>query len=238
MNSINTLHSLLQQSATFLFAQSSKSFFKTDKGNYAHHDQFLGIRVPAIREIAKQFSKIIMPSEIEQLLHSKFNEERLLALFFLIDHYKRGNQTQREEIYQCYLKNISSVNNWNLVDQSAHLILGAHAFDTNNTSLLLQLAQANDLWQKRIAIVATLYFIRKNSFEITRDIAKILLNDTHDLIHKAVGWMLREMGKKNNGALISFLDEYTHQMPRTMLRYAIEKFPEDQRQFYLRKKNV
>lgn len=207
-----------------------KRFFKTEAGQYGAHDQFLGVSVPALRKIAK--SHYLLPiSNIQKLMISRFNEERLLALLILIKRYQK-NETERQLIYDFYLKNIQYVNNWNLVDASAHYILGAH-LQAGNKNILIDLARSKTMWERRIAIVSTWYFIRQNEFTHTIKISKILLNDEHDLIHKAVGWMLREMGKRDQSQLIDFLKCYAHKMPRTMLRYAIEKFPIEIRKKYL-----
>ena len=159
-----------------------------------------------------------------------------MALFILVEQYKQGVQEVKDQIYQFYLNNLNQVNNWNLVDASAHLIIGAHLHQKNKQSLVV-LAQSEILWERRIAIVSTWHFIRNNDLEWTFKIATFLLQDQHDLIHKAVGWMLREAGKKDQNQLIDFLEQYAQKMPRTMLRYAIERFPEPQRKAYLIKKN-
>lgn len=212
-------------------SENAKRFFKTSAGSYSEHDAFLGIAVPALRKIAKKYQQAGREVVVD-LLNSKYNEERLLALLILVNQYQKGKPHHKEEICQFYLTNLCFVNNWNLVDSSAHLILGHYLWDKDR-SLLQKLAKSSLLWERRIAIIATWFFIRKGDLSTTFDIAKLLLNDTHDLIHKAVGWMLREAGKKDTSLLISYLDTYAKQMPRTMLRYAIEKFPEDERQAYL-----
>jgi 3-methyladenine DNA glycosylase AlkD len=229
MTKINQIHSLLQEKKSE--NSSLKMFFKTEKGSYAEHDLFMGITVPNIRKIAQQFKDLPL-SDIKTLLYSKFNEERLLALIILAAQYEKASEEEKEKLYTFYIKHISQVNNWNLVDASAHLIVGSHLYEKDK-DLLTKLANSKNLWEKRIAMVATLYFIRKSSLEWTFKIARTLLNDSHDLIHKASGWMLREAGKKNEADLIEFLDQYAAQMPRTMLRYAIEKLPESKRKHYL-----
>ena len=196
-------------------------FFKTGPGDYAEHDKFLGVSVPELRKIAKNNQNLPLANVLE-LLQSPFNEERLLALIILVTSYQKGNIETKENIYEFYQLHIKHVNNWNLVDASAHLIIGAHLHQRDK-QYLLQLAHSDSLWEKRIAIVATWYFIRQNEYEWTIKIAEILLNDKHDLIHKASGWMLREMGKRNEAILRDFLDKYADNMPRTMFRYAIEK---------------
>ena len=231
MTKINQIHSLLQEKK----AENStlKIFFKTEKDGYAEHDRFMGITVPNLRKIAKQFKDLPL-DDIETLLYSKFNEERLLALIILTMQYEKASEDKKEELYNFYIKHLSQVNNWNLVDASAHLIVGSHLYEKDK-DLLTKLAHSKNLWEKRIAMIATLYFIRKSSLDWTFKIAHILLSDAHDLIHKASGWMLREAGKKNEAELIAFLDKYATQMPRTMLRYAIEKLPASKRKYYLSK---
>lgn len=196
-------------------------------GDYAQGDRFIGITVPALRKIAKRFMTINL-EELGILIQSQINEERLLTLIILTAQYKMGTLMQKEEIYQFYRTNIRHINNWNLVDSSAHLIIGAHLFE-RDCSLLEKLAVSQNLWERRIAIVATWYFIRKSDLEWTFKIAKLLLNDSHDLIHKAVGWILREAGKKDEARLVSFLCDHAHQMPKTMLRYAIERLSKEQK---------
>lgn len=221
---------LLQKSVT-VTPDKRNYFFKTGVDSYAAHDQFMGVTVPAVRIIAKQFFDLSL-NNIQQLLKSSMNEERLLALIILVAQYQKTDDVNKEQLYQFYMNNLKHVNNWNLVDASAHWIVGAHLLHKKK-DVLCDLSQSSVLWERRIAIVSTLYFIRNNDCEWTFKIALLLLKDTHDLIHKAVGWMLREAGKKNISALIDFLDQYAKIMPRTMLRYAIEKFPEQQRKVYL-----
>lgn len=212
---------------------NSKSFFKTAVGEYAAHDQFIGVSVPNIRLLAKQYPAATFAT-LAKLLQSAINEERLLALIILVNRYKISNIQDKQEIYNFYMANLRYVNNWNLVDSSAHLILGAHLIGTKD-NCLLQLAQSDILWERRIAIIATWAFIKNNNLQPTYRIATQLLHDEHDLIHKAVGWMLREAGKKDETRLCTFLDRYASEMPRTMLRYAIERLPETVRKGYLTK---
>ena len=216
-----------------LSQERATMFFKTNKGDYAYNDQFMGIRVPTLRKIASKF-KDLPYDDLLCLLQSKFNEERLLALIILVLRYK-STHTEQERVYSFYMQHLNYVNNWNLVDSSAHLILGAYLFDKKDKSTLIDLAKSDNLWERRISIVATWYFIKRQDCKHTIKIATILLNDRHDLIHKAVGWMLREVGKQNQSTLIDFLDQHSTHMPRTMLRYAIEKFPKTQRNNYLGK---
>ena len=202
-------------------------FYKTGKGDYAEHDSFIGVPVPDLRKVAKQHRELSL-QYLQILLHSKTNEERLLALLILTDQYANN----KNEIYQFYMANLSQVNNWNLVDASAHLIIGNHLLDRDK-EILFRLARSSDLWERRIAIVATWHFIKNNQHETTLKVAEIFLGDDHDLIHKASGWMLREVGKKDIDILRNFLNRFVLKMPRTMLRYAIEKFQEAERKHYL-----
>ena len=198
-------------------------FFKKGPGDYAEHDQFIGIKVPTLRRIAREFMSISLEN-LTYFLESKVNEERLFSLIILTQKYQLAESNlAREEIYSFYMNNLNYVNNWNLVDSSAHLILGAHIFRSKDHVILENLAKSDDLWRRRISIIATLYFIRNSELDLTFKIAKLLQNDPHDLIHKAVGWMLREAGKKDEVRLINFLTENKTKMPNMMLRYASER---------------
>jgi 3-methyladenine DNA glycosylase AlkD len=208
-------------------------FFKTGKGEYGESDKFLGIKNPLIRKIIKNYFAIDLPN-LDSIIQSKFHEERLAALLILVRKYQQA-KTVREQtaIYRYYRNNMQYVNNWDLVDQSAPTIIGQYLFKRER-KVLHQWARSKNLWYKRIAMLATFYFIRNNDFADTFKIAEILLQDSHDLIHKAVGWMLRETGKRELPAEEKFLQKHYKIMPRTMLRYAIEKFPERKRQLYLK----
>lgn len=230
MNNVDKIQQALRHAA--IGSDKFARFFKTAPGHYAQYDKFIGVPVPFIRAIAQQFAQISLP-EIQILLQSKINEERLCGLIMLVGQYKKADQVKKDLIYHFYLQNMQYVNNWNLVDASAHLILGAYLFDKNR-DILLELAQSKVMWKRRISMVATWYFIRQQDLDWTFKIAKMLLQDQHDLIHKSVGWMLREAGKKDQDALVLFLDEHAAIMPRTSLRYAIEKFDEKQRKNYLK----
>jgi 3-methyladenine DNA glycosylase AlkD len=230
MRNIEQIRPLLQELVT-IPKEKHSFFFKTQPGSYSEHDRFIGVTVPHLRKIAKDYSKLPLP-EIRMLLESAFNEERFLALAILVDQYKKAKYNEKETLYDFYLTNLQYVNNWNLVDSSAHLIIGHYLFDKDKSSLL-NLAKSNILWERRIAIISTWYFIRNNNLDWTFKIAHIFLKDSHDLIHKATGWMLREAGKKNVQSLIEYLNKYAAIMPRTMLRYSIEKFPENERKKYL-----
>lgn len=213
--------------------ESVSRFFKTETGSYAEADIFIGITDGAVRAVAKKYKELNF-FQLEELLQSKVNQERLLALIILTQQYKKADSAKKETIYQFYLNHLGSVNNWNLVDISAHLIVGAHLLDKDKTPLM-KLAQSKNMWERRISIVSTWYFIREKQLDWTFKIAEILMQDNHDLIHKAVGWMLREAGKKDGLCLTHFLDRYGAVMPRVMLRYAIEKFPKEVRKMYLSK---
>lgn len=188
MNTITTIKKQLLQS-TPVSSEKHAIFYKTGAGHYAEHDQFIGVTVPTLRQIAKTYQNLPL-EDIQTLLESPYNEERLLALFILISQYKKAGKQTKEELYQFYLNNIIHINNWNLVDASAHLIIGAHLLE-GNKEILFSLAKSKILWERRIAIVSTWYFIRNADLACTFKLATLLLNDQHDLIHKAVGWMLR-----------------------------------------------
>lgn len=236
MNSkeLNEIYDFLSKN-THSSITSCTRFFKTKTGEYAAHDKFFGVSVPTVRKIAQQH-RFLSKNDVHSLLNSEYNEIRLLALFILVFQYQNGSPEEKASIYQYYLDNIKQVNNWNLVDSSAHHIIGAHLFafapDTTDR-LLTALATSDSLWKKRIAIIATLYHIKQHDFKPTLKVTLFLLSDSHDLIHKAVGWMLREVGKKDCTVLKNFLDKHAHTMPRTMLRYAIEKFSANERAAYL-----
>lgn len=213
-------------------AEHSQRFFQTAKGQYGHGDRFLGIRVPALRKIARQ-NRGVSVEQASRLLKSEFHEERLLSLLLLVAMFKKANDEGRRAIYALYLKNTRFINNWDLVDSSAEYIVGAYLRGGDKRPLY-DLAVSNMLWERRISIMSTFGFIKHCEFADTLRIAEILLVDKEDLIHKAVGWMLREIGKRNIEIEEKFLKKYCRQMPRTMLRYAIEKFPAPKRQRYLK----
>lgn len=214
-------------------AEILSRFFKTGKGEYGQGDIFLGIPVPKQRQVAKKYIDLSL-EELQKLLSSKIHEYRLTSLFILVDKYKKADKALKNKIFNFYLKNAKNINNWDLVDLSAPNIIGD--FLLNKDKLILyKLAKSKSLWEKRIAILATYAFIKKNQFEDTLKISEILLGDDHDLIHKAVGWMLREVGKRDQKTEEIFLKRHCQNIPRTMLRYAIEKFPEEKRRFYLNK---
>lgn len=208
-------------------------FFKTGPGEYGEGDRFLGVMVPEIRAVAKEYRRASL-AIIEQLLASSIHEERLVALLILVDHYEQSATTKQERIAQFYLAHLARVNNWDLVDLTAPKILGAYTYRTGQEELLDRLAISALLWERRVAIVSTLHHIRAGRSAPTLRLAAALLNDNEDLLHKATGWMLREVGKRDKQALLGFLTAHAARMPRTMLRYAIERFPERERQRWLR----
>lgn len=211
-----------------------KRFFKTGKGEYGEGDKFLGIVVPTQRNIAKDFKDLPL-SETEELLRGKHHEERLTALLILVAKFKAGNAKERKDIFDIYNRNTKFINNWDLVDLSAPNIVGEYLKEKDRL-LLHKYAKSTDLWERRISILSTFTFIREGDCDDALKISERLLGDKHDLIHKAVGWMLREVGKKCGEPILEkFLEKHRKSMPRTMLRYAIEKLPESKRKEYLQK---
>ena len=213
-------------------AEHSQRFFKTGKGEYGEGDIFMGVRVPKLRELVRKHSEVTV-DEAVKMLQSKYHEERLLALLILVSRFQKGTEEIKQEIYDIYLNNTQQINNWDLVDSSADRIVGGYLLNRNRNQLN-KLSKSKDLWERRIAIIATFAFIREDDFEETLKISKQLINDTEDLIHKAVGWMLREVGNRNQTIEERFLANRYKKMPRTMLSYAIEKFPEELRKSYIK----
>ena len=226
--SLERLKQELQAKANPEKAKISQGFFKTGKGEYGEGDIFLGLTSEEIKSIAKEYRELDL-SEVEKMLNSKIHEYRMTALRILLLKYKKD----RENIYNFYLKNTRNINNWDLVDVTCPHIVGNYLIDKNK-GILYKLAKSENLWEKRIAIVSTFEFIRYKEFDDTLKIGEILLNDKHDLIHKAVGWMFREIGKKDVKVLETFLKKHYKKMPRTMLRYSIEKFNKEKRDAYLK----
>jgi len=223
----------IQALANKEIAKHSLRFFKTSKGEYGYGDVFLGVRTPQIRLIAKKYIDI-STADMKMIIKSKYHEERLLGLIILVNKYSKAKDEKvRNQLYKIYVSSFKYVNNWDLVDVTCPHVIGKHLMNKER-SILYSWAKSNDLWTKRIAIVSTHWFIRKNDLDDTFKIAEILLNDEHDLIHKAVGWMLREAGKRDLEKEEIFLKKHYKSMPRTMLRYSIEKFPEPKRQKYLK----
>jgi len=224
---INNLRSDLKKSSNKNKAKVLQRFFKTGKGEYGEGDIFIGVTVPNIRNTAKKYYNIDF-NNIKELLSSKIHEERLCAVLILVENFKNNDK----EIFDFYINNLKFVNNWDLVDLSADKIMGRYLFDKPK-DLLFKLARSNNLWERRISIISTFYFIKNNDFKDTLKISELLLNDKQDLIHKAVGWMLREIGKRDLKIEEEFLRIHYKKMPRTMLRYSIEKFDEKKRKDYL-----
>lgn len=212
-------------------ARLLQRYFKTGPGEYAEGDVFIGLKVPAVRSVLKEFRQLT-PAEVLPLLTSGIHEERLFALLALVRCFDKGDPATREQIYSLYLANTGSINNWDLVDCSAPAIVGGYLLASDREPLYL-LARSESLWSRRIAILATFTFIRYNQFGDSLAIGRLLLEDRQDLIHKAAGWMLREVGKRDQSVAEEFLRCHCHVMPRTMLRYAIERFSAEKRQMYL-----
>lgn len=215
-------------------AKNSSWFFKTGEGEYGEGDSFLGIKVPDLRKLVSKYWQMPVADAIK-LLHSKYHEERLTALLILVKKFAKGDEKKKKQIYELYLKNTKFVNNWDLVDLSSHEIVGKF-LKNKPKDILYKLAKSKSVWERRIAVISTFFYIKDGDSKDAIKLAKMLLNDKHDLIHKAVGWMLREVGNRcGQKELLKFLDKNSHKMPRTMLRYAIEKLPENVRQKYLNK---
>jgi 3-methyladenine DNA glycosylase AlkD len=221
----------LRQFASRDKARILQGFFKTGPGEYGEGDIFLGVVVPDIRRVAKEFQETPV-GEIKKILASRYHEERLLALLMLVREFAKGDEALKKRIYGLYLRSTRYINNWDLVDLSAPNIVGTYLLDKSRKPLYA-FARSKDLWKRRIAILSTAAFIRQNDFDDTLTISESLLKDDHDLLHKAVGWMLREVGKRSLPREEEFLRKHYKNMPRTMLRYAIERFPEFKRQKYL-----
>ena len=232
---VNEIKSALQDLALPEKAVFFPRFFKAGKGEYAEGDEFIGVTVPDQRKIAKEYWQRISLPEIAELLSSKIHEHRHCALLMLVNKFEKAKtETEKSEIVSFYLKHKKFINNWDLVDNSAYKILGRHAYETKNDNLLRTLSREENMWSKRMAIVATMFHVKRGEFSLLKELALYNLQHPHDLMHKANGWLLREMGDKNIGELIQFLETHYQKMPRTTLRYAIEKFDEDLRQDFLK----
>jgi len=229
---INELNSLEDPSR----AVHSQRFFKTGKGQYGEGDVFIGLTVPQTRLVCKKYKDLSI-DELEKLLESPIHEHRLAAVIIMRQQSERANSVLRKSLYDLYLCRTDRINNWDIIDISCHKIVGVYLADKDRT-ILYKLARSKQMWERRIAIISTAYFIDKNDLEDTFKITKILLNDEQDLIHKATGWMLREAGKKDETRLKEFLDKYASMMPRTMLRYSLEKLQDTDRKHYMQTKSV
>jgi 3-methyladenine DNA glycosylase AlkD len=229
-NKTNDVSDILKKMACEKVAASTARFYKTGKGEYAENSYFIGIPVPELRKLAKNYLHLSL-KDILKLLKSPIHEEKSISLMILRLQFEKGDLPTKQKIFDFYTKNTLRVNNWDLVDGSAPHIVGAFLLDKDK-SILFEWVKSNNLWERRIAIVATQMFIRNDRFDETFALIKLLLNDREDLIHKAAGWMLREVGKKNKKALERFLKDHYKLMPRTMVRYAIEHFSKEQQASY------
>lgn len=233
MTSHETILAELQKEGNPSKAGIMRSFFQTGPGGYAEGDRFLGVTVPKIRQFVTT-NKTLDHASIQKLLESSYNEARLLGLLILVKQFQSSNDIEKKSIHDFYHSNLVYINNWNLVDASAHHIVGAYIYEIEKSNNILKLLVSDqNLWKRRVAIVSTWYHIKKKSFETPIDIISMCLRDNHHLIHKASGWMLREVGKQNLKILLRFLDQYASMMPRVMLRYSIEKLDNDQRKKYM-----
>lgn len=232
---VNDIKRVLRKAADKDDALFLQRFFRTGPGEYGEGDKFLGVRVPASRAIVKQFPDATLSDSVK-LLQSEWHEERLVALLLMVRLYSRGDADQQQAVYDAYLANARRINNWDLVDSSAEHIVGPHLMGKRNAKpVLSKLAKSKVLWERRIAMLSTFHFIKHDEFELALHIAELLRKDSHDLIHKAVGWMLREIGNRDRDVLIDYLEPRVTELPRTMLRYAIEKFSEPTRKKYLQR---
>ena len=234
-----TLHNQILEALQFLSTPEKRDFlpyfFKTGKGQYAEGDQFIGVVVPDSRKLVKEYWQKATLDDVQEILKSEFHEMRLVALLILVTQFEKSkDEKEKKTLVDFYLKNTKYINNWDLVDLSCYKLLGRYCFENQKDDILRELSNSDNMWEKRIAIVATMYHIKKGSHDLTIELALNNLNHSHDLMHKANGWLLREMGKKDEEKLLNFLKTYYQNMPRTSLRYAIEKLDEDLRQDFLK----
>ena len=235
-----TLHNQILEALQFLSSPEKKEFlpyfFKTGKGEYAEGDQFIGVVVPDSRKLVKEYWQKAELSDVQEILKSEFHEMRLVALLILVNKFEKSkDKTEQKKLVDFYLKNTKYINNWDLVDLSCYKLLGRYCFENQKDNILRELSNSDNMWEKRIAIVATMHHIKKgNSFDLTQELVLNNLNRPHDLMHKANGWLLREIGNKDEEVLLGFLKIHYQNMPRTTLRYAIEKLDEDLRQDFLK----
>lgn len=216
-------------------AEHAKRFFKTGKGEYAEGDLFYGLNTPTVKKIVKKYVKTVSLETIENLLHNQYHEARCIALLFLVDIYGKADFDLKNQIYNLYLRNVSYINNWDLVDITAYKIVGNYIYFNKDYTDIYKLADSGHLWSERISVVSQYYLIKKHDFTLILELSEKFLTHKHDLMHKAVGWMLREMGKVDEKLLYDFLDKNYKIMPRTMLRYSIEKLPQNKRLYYMKK---
>ena len=235
-----TLHNQILEALQFLSSPEKKEFlpyfFKTGKGEYAEGDQFIGVVVPDSRKLVKEYWQKAELSDVQEILKSEFHEMRLVALLILVNKFEKSKDAkEQKKLVDFYLKNTKYINNWDLVDLSCYKLLGRYCFENQKDDILRELSNSDNMWEKRIAIVATMHHIKKGkSFDLTQELVLNNLNHPHDLMHKANGWLLREIGNKDEEVLLDFLKIYYQNMPRTTLRYAIEKLDEDLRQDFLK----
>ena len=234
-----TLHNQILEALQFLSTPEKRDFlpyfFKTGKGQYAEGDQFIGVVVPDSRKLVKEYWQKATLDDVQEILKSEFHEMRLVALLILVTKFEKSkDEKEKKTLVDFYLKNTKYINNWDLVDLSCYKLLGRYCFDNQKDEILKKLSNSENMWEKRIAIVATMYHIKKGSHDLTIELALNNLNHSHDLMHKANGWLLREIGNKDEEVLLDFLKIYYQNMPRTSLRYAIEKLEEDLRQDFLK----
>ena len=235
-----TLHNQILEALQFLSSPEKKEFlpyfFKTGKGEYAEGDQFIGVVVPDSRKLVKEYWQKATLDDVQEILKSEFHEMRLVALLILVTKFeKTKDEKEKKTLVDFYLKNTKYINNWDLVDLSCYKLLGRYCFENQKDDILRELSNSDNMWEKRIAIVATMHHIKKGkSFDLTQELVLNNLNHPHDLMHKANGWLLREIGNKDEEVLLDFLKIYYQNMPRTTLRYAIEKLDEDLRQDFLK----
>lgn len=235
-----TLHNQILEALHFLSSPEKKEFlpyfFKTGKGEYAEGDKFIGVVVPDSRKLVKEYWQKAELSDVQEILKSEFHEMRLVALLILVTKFeKTKDEKEKKTLVDFYLKNTKYINNWDLVDLSCYKLLGRYCFENQKDDILRELSNSDNMWEKRIAIVATMHHIKKGkSFDLTQELVLNNLNHPHDLMHKANGWLLREIGNKDEEVLLDFLKIYYQNMPRTTLRYAIERLDEDLRQDFLK----
>lgn len=228
---VKKLRAELLELADAEIAAQSQRFFKTGPGEYGERDEFIGIRMPVLRKLAKGYVEL-SEEETAMLVQSRIHEERLLALLILVYQFEKADAKQQSQVFDFYRKHLQFVNNWDLVDSSAHIIVGGH-LRGRSRRWLYRLAKSRSLWKRRVSIISTYHFIKRDDFDDTLQISQMLVADDEDLIHKAVGWMLREVGNRDRPIEEAFLKRHYKSMPRTMLRYAIEKFPQQRRKQYL-----
>ncbi len=233
MEQYNKLIKELKKLGNPIHAKHSQRFFKTDKGEYGEGDIFLGITMPVQRKVAQKYLSLTL-KDIQKLINSKIHEHRMVGLLIVTYKYKKANDLEKKKLFDFYIKNAKKINNWDLVDVTASHIVGQYLI-SKPRNILYKFSKSKNLWEKRISIISTFAFIRINDFKDTFCIAEVLLKDEHDLIHKAVGWMLREVGKRDQKLLEKFLDNNIKSMPRTMLRYTIERFDEEKKKYYMYK---